>query len=464
MKNSCADISPRLKLWQTTADLDSAVEAYTVGDDPRRDAELLEFEVYGSLAHAEGLKSIGLLSDRELADVRDTLSDLMAQRQYFTVTAAQEDVHTAVEQFLTTALGETGAKIHAGRSRNDQVQVDLRLWLKDRLLELQELCCQACQAWESFGRHHDQDLMPGYTHLQRAMPTTVGHWAASHAEAFLENLSSLRSAFDQADSCPLGSAAGFGSGLALPRPAVARLLGFSRVQRNTLRVQSSRPRLEAAALSALALLARDIATLAWDISLFSTTEFGFMRLGEDFTTGSSIMPHKRNPDVAELTRGRAALFSGWLAQVLALGALPSGYHRDYQLSKGPLMDAFAAARAMLGMACRLAKALSVDRARCGAVVTPDMLSTQAALSLVRQGVPFRQAYRSVAQAARAGQSLGPIKPELPDSPGAPGNPDWPAINRERRQQVQRIRRERERLHSAWKSLLKGKVALLRAKR
>ena len=332
------------KLWQTKTDLDAAVEAYTVGADPELDARLLPYEVYGSLAHAAGLVSIGVLTKAEYARIRKALGGLKTIK----ITREQEDIHTAVEQALTAKLGETGAKVHAGRSRNDQVQVNLRLYLKDRLLKLDAAAGAAASAWAAFGSKWDKRPIPGYSHLQRAMPTTIGHWAASHVEALLDARRALRFAFDEADACPLGSAAGYGVMLPLPRERVAKLLGFSRVQRNTLRVQSSRPRLEAAVLSSLCLVARDLGTLAWDLSLYSTAEFGFLKLSDSFTTGSSIMPQKKNPDVVELTRARAALFPGWLNQVLMIGQLPSGYHRDYQLTKGPLFTALDTMKARQG--------------------------------------------------------------------------------------------------------------------
>ncbi|NNN04312.1 MAG: argininosuccinate lyase, partial [Elusimicrobia bacterium] len=338
------------KLWQTRADLDAAVEAYTVGNDPALDSRLLRYEVYGSLAHAAGLTAIGVLTSKEYAALRKELTRLHDKPGAFAVTRAQEDIHTAVEQHLTRRLGEIGAKVHAGRSRNDQVQVNLRLYIKDRLLALHARAGEAAAAWAAFGARRQNIVIPGYSHLQRAMPTTLGHWAASHAEALQDGRRALRFAFDEADACPLGSAAGYGVMLPLPRARVARLLGFSRVQRNTLRVQSSRPRLEAAVLSSLCLLARDLGVLAWDLSLYSTAEFGFLKLSDSFTTGSSIMPQKKNPDVVELTRARAALFPGWLAQVLAVGALPSGYHRDYQLTKGVLFSALDEAERMLDIA------------------------------------------------------------------------------------------------------------------
>jgi argininosuccinate lyase len=443
------------KLWQTKIELDSAVEAYTVGEDPALDARLLRYEVYGSLAHAAGLARIGILSRAEHAALRRELSRLHARPESFAVSKTQEDVHTAVEQRLTRALGEAGAKIHAGRSRNDQVQVDLRLFLMDRLLELDSRAGAAAAAWQKFGESAQHIVIPGYSHLQRAMPTTVGHWAASHVEALHEGRRALRFAFEEADACPLGSAAGYGVMLPLDRAYVARLLGFSRVQRNTLRVQTSRPRLEAAVLSSLALVARDLGTLAWDLSLYTTAEFGFFKLSDEFTTGSSIMPQKKNPDVVELTRARAALFPGWLNQVLAIAALPSGYHRDYQLTKAPLFAALDAMGAMLDVAARLPGAIRIDRLRCAAAVTEDLLATHEAVALVRQGTPFRDAYRAVAERARAKTGEAPVvsDPELPAYSGAPGQPDWKALDADNALADAWGGGKRRTLDAAWGALL-----------
>ncbi|MDE2144186.1 MAG: argininosuccinate lyase [Elusimicrobia bacterium] len=447
------------KLWQTKTDLDATVEAYTVGNDPELDSRLLRYEVYGSLAHAAGLWKIGVLTKKEHAALRAELTKLHDRPGAFTVTKEQEDIHTAVEQRLTKSLGDAGAKIHAGRSRNDQVQVNLRLFLKDRLLALHERAGQAAEAWSAFGARHQKTVIPGYSHLQRAMPATVGHWAASHAEALWDGQRALRFAFDEADASPLGSAAGYGVMLPLNRPYVAKLLGFSRVQRNTLRVQTSRPRLEAAVVSSLCLLARDLGVLAWDLSLYNSAEFGFFKLSDAFTTGSSIMPQKKNPDVVELTRAHAALFPGWLNQILAVGALPSGYHRDYQLTKGPLFSALDSMALMLEVAARLPAALTVREAACAAAVTEDLLATHEAVALVRDGVPFRDAYRAVAEAARA--RTGTPRPvtdvPLPGYPGAPGNPDWKALAADAARERAWERKTRRELGAAWSRLLASRL-------
>lgn len=445
------------KLWQTTGGLDKVVEKYTVGQDPALDARLLRFEVYGSLAHSEGLAKIGILSRKELSLLRRELSLLLKKSSSFKISRSQEDIHTAVEQRLTAKLGEIGGKIHTGRSRNDQVQVDLRLFIKDRLLSLHAAAGEAAAAWEAFGKKHARTIMPGYSHLQRAMPTTMGHWAASHAEALEDGRRALRFAFVETDASPLGSAAGCGVALPLPRAFVAKRLGFARVQRNTLRVQSSRPRLEAAVLSSLALLARDLGTLAADLSLFTTSEFGFVKLDPAFTTGSSIMPQKRNPDCVELTRARAALFPGWLSQILAIGQLSTGYHRDYQLTKPVLFAALDEMALMLEVVARLPVSLSVNAERCAAAVTEDTLATQRAVALVQSGVPFREAYRRVADEARA--QVGASRPakgaRLPTYEGAPGDPGWAAAARERKRSDAWGSKTRSALDRAWSALLRG---------
>jgi len=438
------------KLWQTKTDLDAAVEAYTVGADPELDRRLLRFEIYGTLAHASGLVKLGVLTKAEHSRIRKVLRGLKT----LAITRAQEDIHTAVEQMLTAALGETGAKVHAGRSRNDQVQVNLRLYLKDRLLALDAQAGAAAEAWAAFGGKWDGRLIPGYSHLQRAMPTTVGHWAASHVEALLEGRRALRYAFDEADASPLGSAAGYGVMLPLPREYTAKLLGFSRVQRNTLRVQTSRPRLEAAVVSSLALVARDLGVLAWDLSLYSSAEFGFLTLADSFTTGSSIMPQKKNPDVVELTRARAAMFPGWLNQILMIGQLPSGYHRDYQLTKAPLFAALDALSQMLEIAGRLPESLVVNEDRCAAAVTSDLLATHEAIAMVRDGVPFRTAYREVAARSRAAGAPRPVaNVPLPAHLGAPGRPDWKHLLAENSRAGRRTASTKRSLDAAWNALV-----------
>lgn len=441
------------KLWQVEGQaVDEAIQRFTVGDDPVLDRRLLRYEVVGTLAHAKGLVALRLLKEADWLALRVELLKILGDPS-FVIDPEQEDIHTAVEQRLTEVLGDLGKRVHTGRSRNDQVQTDLRLFTMDRLLELHAGATQAAVAWTDFAKRHAKVLMPGYTHLQRAMPTTAGHWAASHVEGLLDSCRSLRQAFGEADASPLGSAAGFGVPLALDRNLTAKLMGFSRVQRNTLRVQTSRPRIDAAVISALALMAKDLGVLAGDLCLFATAEFAFMKLQPAFTTGSSIMPQKRNPDVAELLRARAAQFPGWLSQAFNSGPASSGYHRDFQLAKGPLFAALDAAAAMVDMAGRLAGAVTVDAARCRAAVTGDLLATHRALALVKKGMPFREAYKQVAAASRKDGQKTASRVELPGYLGAPGNPGFAALVAETATERRWNKRRGTALRGAWKGLL-----------
>ena len=441
------------KLWQVNGQaLDEAVQRFTVGDDPTHDRRLLPYEVYGTLAHAKGLVKLKLLAPAEWGAIRQELRRLLDDSS-FVIRPEQEDIHTAVEQRLTESLGDLGKRVHAGRSRNDQVQTDLRLYILDALLNLHASAASAASAWNAFARKNAGVLMPGYTHLQRAMPTTMGHWAGSHAEALLDAARSLRHAYAEVDACPLGSAAGYGVPLELDRKLTAKLLGFSRVQRNTLRVQTCRPRLDAAVISALALMAKDLGVLAGDLCLFATAEFGFVKLAPEFTTGSSIMPQKRNPDVAELLRARAAQFPGWLSQAFTAGPSTSGYHRDFQLAKAPLFAALDTAAAMLDMAERLAGAVEVDAARCRAAVTGDLMATHRALALVKKGLPFREAYQRVAAGARKDGQGRAASVELPEYLGSPGKPGFAENAREAKAEAAWNAARGKALRGAWAKLL-----------
>jgi argininosuccinate lyase len=386
-------------LWSGGDRLSALAQAYTVGDDRVWDARLLAWDILGTLGHLGALEGGALVNHKEAARLRAALRRLLAEARSgrLAITPDDEDVHTAVEHALVARLGALGEKIHTGRSRNDQVAVDLRLYLKDALLALGESTLVAAAALAAFSRRHRRVVLPGYTHQRRAMPSTLGLWAAGYAESLIDNLTPLGAALDLVDRSPLGSAAGFGVPLPLDRAAVARALGFATVQRNVTAVASARGKLEVTALAAAWGIAYDLAKLSWDVILFSSEEFGFLTLPPELATGSSIMPNKRNPDVFELTRGRAALLDGYLAQAMAVaGKLPGGYHRDLQLGKAPVMRGLDTAAEMLAMIAAAVPLLSVDRARCAAALSPDVFATDEAVRRARAGVPFRTAYREVA--------------------------------------------------------------------
>lgn len=390
-------------LWSNEA-VDEFIAGYTVGDDRVWDDRLMVWDLLGSIAHVEGLRAVDLLSDREaddlVASLRRTLS--RARAGSFSVGEA-EDVHTAIEQRLTQELGNVGEKIHCGRSRNDQVLVDIRLYAKDCLLDLMSGVVLLANELLEFAGKHSSVLLPGYTHQRRAMPSSVGLWAGGFAEALLDDLEPLEAALNLTDRSPLGSAAGYGVPLPLDRELVAGLLGFEALQCNVTTVQSARGKLETIILSALWGVGFDLGKLAWDLILFSSEEFGFITLPAELATGSSIMPQKRNPDVLELTRARSGVLEGLMVEAMAVaGRLPSGYHRDLQLVKGPFMRGLDMAGEMVGMVRYMVPRLGIDCKNCEAAVKGGLLATDEVFSKVRNGASFRSAYHEVAARVRRG--------------------------------------------------------------
>jgi argininosuccinate lyase len=389
-----------MKLWDKGTAAADWVTRFTVGEDWRWDTLLLPYDVEGTRAHAWALTHIGVLTADELEEIEaalDAIRDRALSRE-LTVSVEDEDAHTVIERELTARLGDVGQKIHAGRSRNDQVLVALRLWLRDALAAVAAEALDAAEALVVMAKQHDDLLMPGYTHLQRAMPTTVGLWAAAYAELLADDLGRLAATRNRADVSPWGSAAGYGvPRLALPREAVADRLGFRGLQRHVPTVQLSRGKLEADVVHALVQLGATANRLASDLVLFASAEFGFVRLPAEYTTGSSIMPQKRNPDVLELARATYHRLTAELHLLLGLPAnLPSGYHRDLQLTKEATMRAVLTTRDLFTALRHLLPGLAFDAERLRAAVTPELFATDAALALVEQGVPFRQAYRQAA--------------------------------------------------------------------
>jgi argininosuccinate lyase len=416
-----------MTLWDKGRDVDRRIVDFTVGDDPRWDRDLVFFDCAGSVAHAAGLLQAGLLSDPEFQRLKKGLLEVIAldREAKFQILPEHEDVHTAVELYLTEKLGDLGRKLHTGRSRNDQVLTDLRLASKLGLMEVAAAAAELAERLVDFARRYRTTGMPGYTHMRKAMPATVGLWAAAFAESLIDDFVLLEAAYRLQDQSPLGSAAGFGSGLGLDRTLTARLLGFRRVQRNTLYAQNSRGKLELAVLEALGQIALDLNRLCSDLCLFSMGEFGYFELPEDITTGSSIMPQKRNPDVLELIRGKAHVLRSLASRAAGLvHNLPSGYNRDYQLTKGPLMEGLATCLECLWILAPVLEKLKVDEQRCRAGLSPELFSVAQAYGLVRKGVPFREAYRRVADDLNSGRlpeiseegvpEAVPTEPELSD--------------------------------------------------
>ncbi len=400
-------------LWSAGSGLDRKLFQYTAADDRPWDARLLRWDVLGSLGHAEGLRASGLLGAGEYARMRRGLRAALhaVDRRRLTLGARHEDVHTAVEDWLTRREPGIGERLHTGRSRNDQVAADLRLYLKDRLLEIHGGTADLIQILLAFAGKHRRVLWPGYTHQRRAMPSSPGLWAGAYAEGLLDTLEGLGAIWAQVDRSPLGSAAGYGVPLPLRREVVARALGFGGIDRNVASVQGGRGKLEAGVLFWCTQIGHELARLSQDIIQFSAEEYGYLLLPAELATGSSIMPHKRNPDLFELTRGRAAALEGDLVAVLQIKAkLSGGYHRDFQLLKEPLMRGLERTTAMVGAMAAAIPQLEVDRDRSAAALEGGALATDEVMRRVENGRPFRTAYREVAAALQRGERLVPPAP------------------------------------------------------
>jgi len=378
---------------------EAAIMAFLAGEDVILDRELFAFDIQATRAHVRGLERIGILDPKETTRLVAALDELRSEFEAgsFVLDDRYEDGHSAIEFYLTEKAGEVGAKVHTGRSRNDQVAVATRLYLKDRLRQLAGLnAAIAGSCLEQATRHRDLP-MPGYTHLQRAVPSSVGLWMAAFTEAFTDNLQLALNALEVVDCSPLGTAAGYGVNLPLDRQGVASELGFARLQINPMYAQNSRGKFEMLALQAAQHALQDVRRLAWDLSLFTTSEFGFLRLPRQYTTGSSIMPNKANPDVVELLRGRVATLEAAIVEIQSLLSLPSGYQRDLQLTKAPLLRGFAAALQALAIVPGLIDGLSFDEDRMQAAISVEMFATDRALEQAAHGVPFRAAYLEAKQ-------------------------------------------------------------------
>ena len=377
---------------------DPAIMEFLAGEDVELDRELILFDLQASAAHVNGLRQIGILDDDEskrlLGGLKQIEDDL--KQGALKLDSQFEDGHSAIESWLTEMLGEIGGKIHTGRSRNDQVAVALRLYMKDRLAVLQRICTDIASVLLQRIETEANLPMAGYTHMQSAMPSSAGLWLAGHAEAFIDNAELASLTIDWLDASPLGTASGFGVNLDLPREDVARDLGFARMLVNPQYAQNSRGKIELQALSVLSACTLDLRRIAWDLSLFTTSEFGFVKLPAQYCTGSSIMPNKNNPDTVELLRAVHGVVQGAQTELSAVLSLPSGYQRDLQATKPPLMRAFRKGLQALALMPDLLEGFTWQTERMRQSISAEMLATDHALNLARQGIPFRDAYRSAA--------------------------------------------------------------------
>lgn len=395
----------RSKLWQKNVDVDAEVERYTVGRDREMDMYLAPYDVIGSLAHITMLQSIGLLDASELETLTAALREIYVEigAGKFSIAEHVEDVHSQVELMLTQRLGDVGKKIHSGRSRNDQVLVDLKLMMRDRIERLVHLTERLSRTLVRVSERYRDIIIPGYTHAQVAMPSSAGLWLGAYAEALVDDLRTLRAAFDIVNRNPLGSAAGYGSSFPLDRDMTTRLMGFASPVVNVIYAQMGRGKSERIVATAMANIAATISRLAGDVCLFNSQNYGFVKLEDRYTTGSSIMPHKKNPDVFELTRAYCNRLQALPMEItLITNNLPLGYSRDLQLIKESFLPSFDRLEDILTMVDAMIEGMKVlDVARLDPRYAA-MYSVEEVNRRVLDGTPFRDAYRQVGLEVEAG--------------------------------------------------------------
>ncbi len=447
------------KLWSKGYNLDPAVEHFGAARNVALDAELARHDLWGSLAHARMLHAVGLLDDAEWAALDEALRALLgeAERGALQPAPADEDIHTTIENALIERVGAAGKQLHTGRSRNDQVLLDLRLYAKEAVLHLAESALDLAAAFQTLAAAHEWTPMPGYTHMQRAMLSSVGLWASSYAEALLDDCAALAMAYTLNDQSPLGSAAAYGVALPLDRDYVARALGFARTHHNVLTAANARGKFEAAVVQAVALVMLDLSKFAQDVLLFTTREFGFFRVPAELCDGSSIMPQKRNLSALELIRARAHTVIALQGQMLStLAGLPSGYNMDYQETKAPLLEAVRICRESLTVARLFANGLVPDGERLAAACSAELFATDHAYALTAGGVPFRDAYRQVAAMPDA-EAPGDLVARLRarSAEGAPGNLGLEGVARRIAGEREQWRQRRDTFTSALARLAVG---------
>ena len=394
-----------MKLWQKGTATNEKIDRFTVGKDREHDLVLAVYDCKASIAHAEMLGSIGLLQKEEVTALVAALEKIKqsAVEGTFTIEAAFEDMHSKIEFLLTEELGDLGKKIHTARSRNDQVLVALQLYFKDALNEIKEQTKTLFDLLIALAEKHKDTLMPGYTHMQVAMPSSFGLWFSAYAESLIDDVVLLNSAFVMANQNPLGSAAGYGSSFPIDREMTTKTLGFATLKYNVVAAQMGRGKMEKTTAMALGNVAATLSKFAMDVCLYLGQDFNFIRFPDDLTTGSSIMPHKKNPDIFELVRGKCNMIQG-LPQQLALltNNLPSGYHREMQLAKGPIIEAFQELNACFDMMTHSLEKIEVRNNSIDASKYQNLFSVDTLNAWVKEGMPFRDAYRKMGSSIAKG--------------------------------------------------------------
>lgn len=386
------------KLWQKNSHVAASVESFTIGNDQAMDLYLAQYDVLGSIAHATMLSEVGLLTTDEQLQIKNTLIKIYERIEagQFKLDAGVEDIHSQVEILLTQELGDIGKKIHSARSRNDQVLVDLKLFLRAEIISLSKAVQSFFDVLQNKSEAHKNDLLPGYTHLQLAMPSSFGLWLGAYAESLVDDMTMLQAAFTVVNKNPLGSAAGYGSSFPIKRTRTTELLGFETLNYNVVYAQMGRGKAERITASAMANIADTLARLSMDVCLFLNQNFGFISFPEELTTGSSIMPHKKNPDVFELIRSHCNRIKALPNEIMMMTTnLPSGYHRDLQLLKEHLFPAFIQLRSCIEMAALMIQHMEVKKDLLEDIKYQYLFSVEEVNKLVLSGMPFRDAYKKV---------------------------------------------------------------------
>jgi argininosuccinate lyase len=394
------------KLWQKTTNVNELVESFTVGRDTEFDAQMAAFDVLGSLAHTQMLQSIGLMSADDLEQVQRELKNIYADVEAgnFTIEPGVEDVHSQVEMLLTQRIGDAGKKIHSGRSRNDQVLVDLKLFFRHELQQVVEETQKLFTQLITLSEQHKDTLLPGYTHLQVAMPSSFGLWFGAYAESLIDDLELVLAAYKITNKNPLGSAAGYGSSFPLNRTMTTELLGFESLNYNVVYAQMGRGKTERIIAQALSSIAATLAKMAMDQALYLSQNFAFVSYPDTLTTGSSIMPHKKNPDVWEIMRGKCNRLQALPNDVAMMTTnLPSGYHRELQLLKELLFPAFTDLKNCLHMATFMLQNITVNQDILNDPKYAYLFSVEEVNKMVLNGTPFRDAYKAIGLAIEKGE-------------------------------------------------------------
>ncbi|MDA0991577.1 MAG: argininosuccinate lyase [Verrucomicrobia bacterium] len=442
-----------------TGHVSEDVLEFTAGKDVQLDRSLIEADCIGTAAHATMLSKISgqkILTPQERDLIVRELIGIIgkARRGAFTIQSADQDVHMAVERVLTSKLGDTGKRIHAARSRNDQVAVDLRLFGKEQLLTIMEGVLELARALTRFGKKHAGVPMVGRTHLQPAMLSSVGIWASAHAESLIEDMTIVAAAYEVNNKSPLGSAAGYGVTLNVDRNLTASLMGFEQPHLNVLYASNARGKCESVVLAALAQVMITLSRLSEDLILYSTPEFGYFSFPPEFCTGSSIMPQKQNPDVLELTRARARKVSAHAALIASIvQSLPSGYSRDLQETKEPYIEGVSLTAACVGILCPLIEATSVHPDKLLAGFTPDVFAADVALDRVVGGQPFRDAYDHVKTNLADLGAIDPVEALAAKMAAGSASVDFAEFTGLIRDWLQALRQERRRFHGTIGKLL-----------